>query len=161
MRTAILVALVLVGCTVPSAAPTLFSMQIDPSACEAASNPDGAPVPTFDGAMWHLGESTAALRCPIPVQLGDVLTEWIVFVQRAALGPATTARMQALETVSGLHVDVGAPVTDGTTPGPYVPIATTIPPTFITDDDTFSLLVTGNGKAGDRVGASIVYGLRE
>jgi hypothetical protein len=157
MRTLLIA--ILVGCTTPPGS-TIFTMQIDPSACEAAANPTGEPAPFFDGAMWVLGESTSALRCPIPVQIGDILTEWVVFVQRSAPGPTTTVRMQHLETVSGIHGDIGMPLTDGTTPGPYVPINLHIPPTMVTDDDTFSLLVTGGGIAGDRVGPSIVYGLR-
>jgi hypothetical protein len=155
-RITVLLALLASCTTTPG--PALFSMQIDPSACQPAA---GSPAPSFDGAMWVLGESTSALRCPIPVQAGDTLTEWIVFVQRDAPGPTTTARLQHLETVSGLHGDVGASLTDSTSPGPYVPIGLAIAPVSVTDDDTFSLLITGGGIAGDRVGPAIVYGLRE
>jgi hypothetical protein len=148
-------ALLAAGCVAPE--PEHISIQIDPSACEA---PSGGPV--FDGALWAIGESTAPLRCPIPVQMGDTLTEWVVFVQRDSpqAQPSTTARLQHLETVSGLHGDVGPAVTDGTAAGPYVPIGANIPSTSVTDDDTFSLLITGGGVPGDRVGPSIVYGLR-
>ncbi len=143
----------LVGCSTPVTA------MIDPSAAEAATT--CSPCPVFDGSLWDLGTSTSSLRYPIPALVGVTFTEWVVTLQRDALGPTTTVRMQRLETVSLLRVDVGPVISDSAQGPGYVSIGAHIPPEFVLEDETYSLLVTGGGIAGDHAGAAAVYGLIE
>ncbi len=146
----LVLALLFAGCNGP------IVTMIDPSAAHASQA--CAECPTFDGAMWDLGKSTAPLRYPVPVIVGVTITEWSVTFQRDALGPATTVRLQRLETVSGLHSDVGPAITDRLQGPGYVSIGAHISPDLALEDWTYSLLVTGGGVDGDHAGAAVVYG---
>ena len=74
------------------------------------------------------------------------------------IGPTTTIRLQRLETVSGLHTDVGPAISDSTQGPGYVTIGAHIPPDVALEDWTYSILVTGSGVAGDHAGGAAVYG---
>lgn len=142
---------------------------VDASTC--TSRTSVASVPFYDGAAWSFGLSAIPVRCPVHVNVGDTITEWIVYLQRIDTTPATTARLQRVETVSGSHFDVGPAVTDNLTAPGYVSLhlpgcASAAPglpclqPELVNEDHAYSLLVESGGVPGDKVHAYSIYGAR-
>jgi hypothetical protein len=135
-------------------AAKLIPLPIDPSAARA--EPDG---PTYHGDAWYVGTSTGWLRFPAPVQVGDTIVEWRVYLQRDQAGPQTTAILGGLDAYDGVRLPVGGILDDGTSPPGYVSIGAHVN-VFVDEDHSFAICLHGNGSPGDRAVQAMVYVLR-
>lgn len=156
----------------PTGSPTppgdAYSILIDLSACRA---PDGVPGPTYDGGAWHFGTTTAALRCPVPLDMTLVVYVFDVEVFGSHLtagAQSVTACAQVLELGSGYpHYTIGSCATTepAAEPGPFVlweRMAEREDGTWLglNEDYTLSLRLTGNGAPVPAGGGSTVSGAR-
>lgn len=93
----ILILVLLVACSTPSAAPLLadhvaHTLQLDFAPCRPAS---GTPV--YDGSFWSF-PAGGSIRCGLPVEAQDYVYSWIVYGRHDTTGPVlTTACLQLLE----------------------------------------------------------------
>lgn len=161
LRSIVLVLLVLVGCDQPlprvisgSTLPTCgeTALVISPAAAVGSSA-------TWNGAVWAFGTDYGAVRYPVPVQSGDVILEWALYVRRTTAGAFTAARLFRMDTGSTVNTNVG-PVGEASGEGPgTVPIGAHVPPEVVTDDASYSLLAEGGGPGGggDAVTTAVVY----
>lgn len=156
--TAIALALLLAACT------NIVSLTIDPSAAQV---PTDGETPVFDGKHWILGNTTADLRYPCPVQAGDRILGAIVYGQRhEAPGPGSTGTIERLDVFSQQHSTVAPTVmaSDPSADDSLIGLLIGVPddlPEYVIDDYTYSIVVRGNGVAGDRWAGAILYVKRE
>lgn len=141
------------------ASDTSTLLMLHPSSGVAADL-DGVPAPRFDGDGWAIGTATAPIRFPVPAQVGDTILAWSVHLYRVEtgpLGPTTGARLERLDFATGQHEAVGMGATDTTEQtGPIVLTVPIDPPHVVDKGGTLSLMVAGDGWAGDRVvGAAV------
>jgi len=137
--------------------PSLHVLQIDFVGCRPIST-----GPTYDGDLWAPG--AGSIRCGVPIEAGDTVTQWIAFGRRDGTGTGTVACLQRLGTVltpgATRHVDVGPCDTEASdTIGDF---SLTSDPAWswtVTEDDVVSLRITGSG--GDRLGSATVLVLRQ
>lgn len=159
---ALLIASVLSACS----APDNFTRMIDSSACQERW--DGGP--RFDGAAWLFEPAGQALRCPLPVEIGETVLEWSVWLHRDALGPNTSARLQRHDVVENLMYDVGPTAADATQGPDYVSLAMPrcpqpppkqcLDPYLVNEDNTLSLYIVGSEVGGDRFAGARLQGTR-
>jgi hypothetical protein len=140
----------------PPPAGTLTILPISPAAAITT-----AFGPSWDGDVWSITKSGDALRYPVPVIVGDTLTEWAVFARRSTVGAVLSAQLQVFDAVDLRHYDVGPMVTNGDPVTGYFPLETAIPPVFVHEDFSVSVLVIGEGTPGDIVGTANVYVMRQ
>lgn len=141
-------------------AASLTSLNIDPSSAHA--EPGGA---TFDGRVWRLSLSGRALRYPVPVQMGDYVTEWILTLRRDDARSLSWGQLEIMDPVDQESIALGAAAIHDSDVTGYVSLHVQLdPPHFVTDDESLSLFVTGydgNGATvADRAGPAIVYVMR-
>jgi hypothetical protein len=154
------------GPTVPDG--VAHQLLIEMSACHTRS--DVPWVPRYDGEVWHLGESTEVIRCPIAIEPQDVITGWSVYGRHVAAGAqVTTACLQRFEVVmvpgAEQHFKVPPCRSSAATTAAdfwiFAPIehtdATDGPWWRASEDDRASLIIYGNGVPGDIVGGAAVY----
>lgn len=144
-----------------------IAMMISPAA--ASTRNDGLPAPLYNGHVWTLVGAGEQMRYPIPAQVGDTITEWIVYLWRDGLNVQTRARLQRLEVTTTIHVDVGPSISDPAQGPGYValhlppcPQPTPEPclaPELVNEDNTYSILVEG-AAPGDTATSAAVYARR-
>lgn len=120
---------------------------------------DAERLPVWNGEHWELQESDQPLRFPVPVRVGQAITEWVVHCHRPAgnAEPWTiTARLQQLDLVTGQHVTVGDYDVVNTAPPGHFILTAVIPPTKVSEDGTFSLLIQGEGSLDHVLGAAVL-----
>jgi hypothetical protein len=140
----------------PTPPPPGSGVAIHPSAAQPA--PDG---PRYDGELWVVDTTRGVLRYPVPVQPGDTITGWTLDVQRDSfgmLGPMIAARLERLPKGSTQSEGVGMGATNNAkVVGPLELAVAIDPPHLVAIDGSYSVMVAGDGVAGDRVGTATVY----
>jgi hypothetical protein len=135
-------------------------LTLDPSVAQVRTDEEN--VPTFDGISWRLGTSTSALRYPAILSGGLEIDEWAVFCWRdlpGVTGLVTSARLQWIETVSGIRGTAGPVISSTGSLGPEndFSLTTHVTGAHVSEDNIYSIAVTGGGVAGDRCGPALVY----
>ena len=136
------------------ACSTTRPIQIDPATCQERADDD--VLPRFNGSTWEL--ENGAVRCGVPVHVGDRIDEWAVFFTRYIAGAAVEVRLQRLEAVSQLRVDVPPVRSDSLSMLGYFPLGAALEePELVNEDHSYGLLVTGLSGPGDRLGVMTVW----
>ena len=128
------------------------TLQVLPVHASAARPREAAGAPWFDGAAWNLGVDAIEVFYPVPIIVGDTITEWAVFGRRDSKSQ-TAAQLHCVDAVDGLSFPVGPLVIDDDSASGYFALQAHLkPPAFADEDCAWAVRVIGGFAGGDRIG---------
>ena len=148
------------ACTKVFEPPTPDSALFTALEIEAATGraAEGPGAPTFDGNVWTFGNAFYGVRYPIPVQAGDQITGYKVFVTKSTSQPVSVFLEQHVGAL-GHHEAIG-PQVYTTQPSGIVALGRSGLSEVVAPGTSYSLRVYGSWVGGDQVANAEVTVLR-
>lgn len=101
--------------------------QMIPGAAMASDDPtDPLNGPVYLDGSWELNSnSTIAVRAPVQVPVGSVITGWETYLNKTSAAGVVTARLYRRDLTDGTETAIGAAATNSANNPGYVSISTT------------------------------------